>query len=217
MPSRSSSAKSRQWDRPQISPSWGGREIQRHFPGRCLDDIDSTNAPHRWVRPINESPIIGNPEEVDDDLTCCRASGIPSEACLPRETGMRSLRTGKNHIRWDGPLRRRRRQVHLNSLISHEMLTGTSMFSAAPILPEERCGTNCERMEQDAHLAWLLGGTALPLALLAQGTRPTTANAGRIHHTQAPTTFSTPLMGNQRPPGWTPEGAERLGEESLSQ
>src|SRR5450755_2631618 len=136
------------------------------------------------------SKIIGNSEEVDDDLTSCHASGIPSEACLPRETGMRSLRTGKNHIRWDGPRRRRRRQVHLNSLISHEMLTGTSMFSAAPISPEERRGTNGERMEQDAHLARLLRGAALPLALLAHRAGTTTADAGSIHHAQASIGFS---------------------------
>jgi hypothetical protein len=163
------------------------------------------------------SKIIGNPEEVDDDLTSCRVSGIPSEACLPRETGMRSLRTGKNHIRWDGPLRRRRRQVHLNSLISHEMLTGTSMFSAAPISPEERCGTNGERMEQDAHLAWLLGGTALPLALLAQGDKadncecwPHTPHASSHHLLDA-------AHGEPTSSRLDTGGCRQVGEESLSQ
>jgi hypothetical protein len=95
---------------------------------------------------------------------------------------------------WDGPRRRRRRQVHLNSLISHEILTGTSMFSAAPISPEERCGTNGERMEQDTHLARLLSGAALPLALLAHRAGTTTADAGSIHHAQASIGLSALLL-----------------------
>src|SRR4051812_16896168 len=90
------------------------------------------------------------------------------------------------------------------------------MFSATPISPEERCGTNGERMEQEAHLAWLLGGTALPLALLAERTGPTTANAGRIHHAQAAIDFSTLLLNTKLLVCWTAQGPVWLEREIVA-
>ncbi len=67
-------------------------------------------------------------------------------------------------------------------------------------------------MQEDAHLARLLRGVALPLALLPLRTRTTVANAGRIDHTQAPISLSTPLLRSERPACWTPQrpiGLER--------
>lgn len=52
-------------------------------------------------------------------------------------------------------------------------------------------------MQQDTDLARLLGGLALPLTLLAQGTGTATADAGSIHQTQAPLGFSTVFMREQ--------------------
>lgn len=88
-----------------------------------------------------------------------------------------------------------RRQAHLNALVSHELYAGTSMYSPAPIAPEERLIPNHERMQEHTHLTWLFGGAALPLTLLAQRTGATTANARRIHDTQTPIGLSAALLG----------------------
>ena len=48
-----------------------------------------------------------------------------------------------------------------------------------------------------------LGCPAMPLALLAQGTGTTTADAGRIHDPQAPIGFSAPLVRKERLPSRT--------------
>src|SRR6266699_7134153 len=52
-------------------------------------------------------------------------------------------------------------------------------------------------MQQDAHLTWFRGGPTLPLALLAQRTGTTTADAGSIHDAQASIGFSALLMWDQ--------------------
>src|SRR5713226_8357388 len=72
------------------------------------------------------------------------------------------------------------------------------MVPTTPITPEQGRGTNDEGMQQHAHLARLGGGPALPLTLFKQRAGTTTANTGRIDHTQAPVGFSAPLMHNQR-------------------
>jgi hypothetical protein len=52
-------------------------------------------------------------------------------------------------------------------------------------------------MQQHADLTRLLGGAALPLALLAQPTGATTADAGSIDHAQASVSFSALFMRDQ--------------------
>jgi hypothetical protein len=49
-------------------------------------------------------------------------------------------------------------------------------------------------MQEQTDLAWLRGFAALPLALLAQRTGTTTADAGPIHHAQASISFSSLFM-----------------------
>jgi hypothetical protein len=86
------------------------------------------------------------------------------------------------------------------------------MNSATPVPPEKRLTPNCERMQQDAHLARLVRVVALPLTLLAERAGTTTANAGRIHHAQTAIGFSALLLSSQRASRWTPErpiGLER--------
>jgi hypothetical protein len=70
--------------------------------------------------------------------------------------------------------------------------------------------------EPHAHLARLRSSAALPLTLFAQGTGTTTAAAGRIHDTQAPISFSAPLMGRKRLPCGTPERPIGLERKVLS-
>ncbi|SRR6266699_2320779 len=96
-------------------------------------------------------------------------------------------------------------QAHLNALVSHEMDASPPMFSPAPISPEERGRTNREWMQQHTHLARLCRGTAIPLALLTQGTGTTTPNARSIHHAQASVGFSALLMREQRLFSRTPQ------------
>ena len=68
------------------------------------------------------------------------------------------------------------------------------MKPPTPILPEQGSGPNRERMEQHTHLARLRGRATIPLALLAERTRTTTANAGAIDYAQAPVGFSAVFM-----------------------
>lgn len=80
---------------------------------------------------------------------------------------MRSLRAGQDRLRGGWRSGGGRRQAHLKALVSHELHAGAPMLSAAPIPPEERLIPNHERMQEYTHLAWLFGGAALPLTLLA--------------------------------------------------
>ena len=90
-------------------------------------------------------------------------------------------------------------------LMAHKLHAGTTMRSAAPILPQERSRTNLEGMQQQAHLAGLRGVAALPLALLAQWTGAATEDAGSIHDAQAPVSFAALLMRGQFLVCWTPK------------
>ncbi len=105
------------------------------------------------------------------------------------------MRVKEARLLWLGEATTGRRHAHLDPLVSHELLTGTSVLSAAPIPPEKRRKTNRERMQQHADLARLCGSVAIPLALLAQRTGTATADAGSIHHAQASIGLSALLMG----------------------
>src|SRR3989442_13662984 len=94
--------------------------------------------------------------------------------------------------------------------MAHELHPGAPVFSAAPILPQERGGTHLERMEQHADLAWLCGCAAIPLTLFAQKTGTATTDAGSIHHAQASIGFSAPFMREQGLASRTPARAIRL-------
>ena len=92
--------------------------------------------------------------------------------------------------------------------MSHQLHAGTPMFSAAPISPEQGCGTHPQRMQQHTHLARLGGGVALPLTLFAQWARAAVANAGGIDHAQTAIGFLTPLLGVKQLP--CPRVAQRV-------
>ena len=72
------------------------------------------------------------------------------------------------------------------------------------------CRTDDERMQEHTHLARLGGSAAIPLTLFAQGTGTTTADTGRIDHTQAPIGLSAPLVGHKRLTSWTAQRDIRL-------
>ena len=116
---------------------------------------------------------------------------------------MRSLGAGQDHVRCAGRSGSRRRQAHLDVLVSHELQTGAPMFSSAPIAPEQRGRADDEWMQKHTHLAGLRGSAAIPLTLLAQGTGTTTAHAGGIDHAQTPISFLAPLVCRKGLIGWT--------------
>ena len=87
--------------------------------------------------------------------------------------------------RLDSQARRSERSdLDLDALIAQELDTGASVDSTTPVLPEERRIPNDKPMEQDAHLARLLRGAALPLTLLAHRAGTTTA-AASLHTPRA--------------------------------
>jgi hypothetical protein len=85
-----------------------------------------------------------------------------------------------------------------------DALCGSNPAKPQRLLPDS------ERMEKDADLAWLLGGTPLPLTLLTQLAGATVANARRKHHAQAPIGLSTSFMGMKRPVCGTTQRPIRL-------
>jgi hypothetical protein len=123
---------------------------------------------------------------------------IASQPLFPRETRVRSLRTGQDHVRCARLRGGGWRQAHLDALMSHELLTSAPVISAAPISPEQRCGTHPEWMQQHTHLARLRASAAIPLTRLAQRTRAAVANAGCIHHAQASIGFCALLVHHKR-------------------
>ena len=75
-------------------------------------------------------------EQPDRDLPSRGRTRIASEARGPREARVRTLRPGED------PVRGRWRsggwcQTHFEALVPHELDAGASVFSAAPISPEE--------------------------------------------------------------------------------
>ncbi len=131
------------------------------------------------------------------------------------KTGMGTLGTGKRRRRdgWSGSVRAiPRLHLNLDALGTKELDTRMPMNPSTPVLPEERLTSDDEGMEEHADLARHSSGGAIPLALLAQRTGTTTADAGRVHDAQAAIAFPAPLMGDQLLACWTsqrPIGLER--------
>src|SRR4051812_14295879 len=65
-------------------------------------------------------------------------------------------------------------------------------------------------MQEDTHLARFGGGAATPLTLFAQQAGTATADAGPIHDTQAPVSFSALLMRGEFLVCRTPQRSVRL-------
>jgi hypothetical protein len=155
-------------------------------------------------------------EELDRDVTSGWRTRIASQSLCPRETRVRSLRTGQDHVCGAWRSGGGWRQAHLDALVSHELHAGAPMLSAAPIAPEHRCGTHPEWMQQHTHLAWLRGRAATPLTLFAQRTRAAVADASRIHRAQTAIGLSPLLLGVKRLSCWTEERPIRLERKVLS-
>ena len=68
--------------------------------------------------------------------------------------------------------------------MSHELHTGLPVPSAAPIPPEQRRGTNPERMQQETDPTRLRGGFPIPLTLRTLWAAATIADPGAVKHAQ---------------------------------
>ena len=145
------------------------------------------------------SEMIWHSEELDAGLPLSGCVCIARQTLCPEEPNMRPLRSRKDHRRRHGAALARgvRSLPHLKVLMTHQLHTGTSMFSPAPVSPEKRRIPDGQWMQQHADLAWFLGGAALPLTLRTQRTGAATADAGSIHDTQASISFSALFMRDQ--------------------
>src|SRR5258708_5953836 len=92
--------------------------------------------------------MLWHPEELDADLPLGWRTRIAHQALCPREPKVRPLRPRKDHRRRRGAVLAGRVfcKPHLDVLITHKLLTGTSMLSPTPVTPEEGGATNDERV-----------------------------------------------------------------------
>ncbi len=136
-------------------------------------------------------------EESNGHAARCWDSRIANQPLLKVETIMRSLCTGQGRRSEIRAGREPLLSLHLHTLGTQQLSAHPSMVPTTPISPEQGRGTDNKGMQEHTHLARLGGSAALPLTLFPQGTGATTADAGRIDHTQAPVGFSAPLMRDQ--------------------
>src|SRR6266567_8211961 len=118
---------------------------------------------------------------------------------------MGTLRAGQDHVRCAWRRCGGRRQAHLDTLVSHELHAGTPVFSATPIPPEQRRGTNPQRMEQDTDPTRLRGCFPMPLTLQTLWTAATIADPGAVEDAQTAIGFTALL-------GWAQRLASRTGQ-----
>ena len=108
-----------------------------------------------------------DPEQLDGDLASSWGSCIASQPLLPRKAIMRPLRPGQGRRRAVRAGREGRRHLHLQTLACEQLHARPPMLPSAPVTPEQRSRPHGKRMQQYAHLTWLLGDAALPLTLLS--------------------------------------------------
>ena len=149
-------------------------------------------------------------EHPDGNLPSGGSTSIASQPLWPRETRPCALGARQDHIgggqRSDGGWR----QADLEALLSGELHAGAPGVSAPPIAPEQWGETDAKRIQQQADLAWLCGGAAIPLTLLTQRTGAAVANAGCIDQAQTAISLATSLLEVKRLPGGTAQCPIRL-------
>ncbi len=148
-------------------------------------------------------------EQLDRDLASCWSTRIASQPLCSREARVRSLRTGKDHFRAAKRSCGARWQAHLDALVSHELHAGAPVRSPAPIVPEQRRGTNPQRMQQDTDATRLRSCFPMPLTLLAQRAAATIAYSGAVEHAQTAIGFTALL-------GWAQRLASRTGQRPVA-
>ena len=92
--------------------------------------------------------------------------------------------------------------------MAHELHAGTPVLSAAPVPPEQRCGTHRERVQQNTDPTGLRGGFPMPLARLSQRAAATIENSGTVEDAQTAISFAALL-------GWAQRLARRAGQRPI--
>ena len=142
--------------------------------------------------------VFWDAEELDRDLASRWRTRIASEPFCPREARVGTLRAGKDHFCAAKRSCGGRRQAHLDALVSHELPTGAPVLSAAPIAPEQRCGTHRERVQQATSPTRFRGAFPMPLARLSQRAAATIENSGTVEDAQTAISEALLLGGAQR-------------------
>lgn len=119
---------------------------------------------------------------------------------------MRSLCPREDGRRDDSESLTGRFELHIHALTTHELHGCSAVLPAAPVPPEQGSSSNARGVQQDTHPAGLCRGAIVPLALLAQGTRTTLANASGIHEAQDASTFAASLLHKEGGSGWATQG-----------
>ena len=170
--------------------------------------------PSAPARPSQAAKVEGrHSEHPDGDLACRMGSGMASQARLPREARVGTLRPRKDHVRGGGQRSsrwRRDRETHFDPLVAHQLQTGAPVFPATPISPQQRRGTHRERMEQEADPTRLCRGVPVPLTLRTLWALATIADAGAGEETQTAISFPALLGRAQRLALWAAQHAIRL-------
>jgi hypothetical protein len=133
-------------------------------------------------------------KEFDRHPASFRDSHVASESRRPVEAIMGALCTGQGR-RCTIPVGRETLLLlYFHALVTQQLHARPPIGPPTPVTPEKRRIPDSQWMRQHAHLAWLPGSAALPLALLTQLTGTTTANAGSIHQPQAPISLLPPFL-----------------------
>lgn len=157
-------------------------------------------------------------EELDGDRLVGWCTGIAHQAFCPGESNVCPLRPrqGQRRRGVTALVGRVRQRPDLKALLTHQLQTGPSMRSSAPVSPEQRLSTDRQWMEHETDLARLVGGAALPLALGAQPTRTARVEAGPIDDAQAAIGFSALFMGDKQLVSRASQRPIRLEREGLA-
>jgi hypothetical protein len=142
-------------------------------------------------------------------------ASIASQSFFPRKAIMRPLRTGKGRRRTREKGRGGRFDRDLDALRAHQLDACPAVRATTPVMPSDGLRADDHWMQQHADLARLLGGAALPLALLAQRTGTATAVTSSIHDAQAAVS-ALAAHGRQATALLDTGVSHRAGEESLA-
>src|SRR5690348_7885730 len=103
---------------------------------RAVKTGSSRRQPERGCKAFRDA------KQLDRDLGRGFRPRIVSEPFLPGEAKVRSLHAGQDYTSCGWRSGGGSWLTHLNLLVSHELQTGTPVFSSAPILPEQWSSTN---------------------------------------------------------------------------
>jgi hypothetical protein len=186
---------------------------ERPFGQACLfelgDEVLRTEGASGFGQSEEGRQVVWNPEEGEGDPLSLICSSVASQPLIPGQAAMRELGSGDR--RRGGSTESRESRFHLDLQVqAMHTETRLPLVPSGPVPSENRSRSHCKGMEQHTHLARFCRCAPTPLALLAQRTRTTVANAGSIDHAQTTVAFSAPLVRDQHVTCGTAKGPIRL-------